>query len=64
MQDPYVHKGSRGGLLGPNPSAEQHLFEKGPHGFGFTPDLGPTSEWPARCEDWLRFHGWIPAAKS
>jgi dipeptidyl aminopeptidase/acylaminoacyl peptidase len=111
MQAPYVHKGSQGGLLGPNPSpeslqrysmelhvtknnspafivsteadrvvplensmmffealrkagvpAELHLFEKGPHGFTFTPGLGPTSDWPARCEDWLRFHGWIPAA--
>lgn len=111
MQDPYVHKGSRGGLLGPNPSpeaierysmelhvtkanpptflisteadhtvplenswlffealrkagvpAELHLFEKGPHGFGFSPGMGPTSDWPARCEDWLRFRGMIPAA--
>jgi acetyl esterase/lipase len=110
MQGPYVHKGSRGGLLGPNPSleaiqrysmelhvtkdtcptwlistqadqsvpmenslfyyaalrragvpAELHLFEKGPHGFRFTDGLGPTSDWPARCEDWLRFHGWLPA---
>jgi acetyl esterase/lipase len=111
MQDPFVHKGSRGGLLGANPTAELmarysmelhvtknnspafivstqadhtvplenswlffealrkagvpaelHLFEKGPHGFTFTPGLGPTSDWPARCEDWLRFHGWIAAA--
>jgi acetyl esterase/lipase len=109
MQDPFVHKGSRGGLLGPNPTpeliqhysmdlqvtkntspafivstqadksvplenavayfmalrragvpAELHLFEKGPHGFGFSANLGPTSEWPARCVDWLRFHGWLP----
>jgi acetyl esterase/lipase len=44
--------------------AELHLFERGPHGFGFTPGLGPTSDWPARCEDWLRFHGWIPPAPS
>ena len=42
--------------------AELHLYEKGAHGFGMTPGLGPTSDWPARCEDWLRFHGWIPAA--
>ena len=46
-------------------SAELHLYEKGAHGFGMTPGLGPTSDWPARCEDWLRFHGWIrPAARS
>jgi acetyl esterase/lipase len=45
--------------------AELHIFEKGAHGFGMESGLGPTSEWPARCEDWLRFHGWIgPAAKS
>jgi len=109
MRDPYVHKGSRTGLLGANPSpalidqyspelhvtkgsppawlisteedrvvplensiayfealrkagvpAELHLFEKGPHGFGFNPGLGPTSDWPVRLTDWLRFHGWIP----
>jgi acetyl esterase/lipase len=107
-REPYVHAGSRRGLLGPNPtaelqehlsmelqvrkdtppafivhteedksvpvknsllfyealqqagvSAELHIFEKGPHGFGLRPDLGPTSEWPARCETWLRFHGWL-----
>ena len=112
MRDPYVHRGSRGGLLGLHPTpelidhystelhvtkdtppaflvstqadksvplensmmffealrkagvpAELHLFEKGPHGFGFTPGLGPTSDWPARCEAWLRFHGWVPDAK-
>jgi acetyl esterase/lipase len=111
MREPYVHRGSRRGLLGANPSpelidhystelqvtrqtppaflvsteedksvplensiayfealrkagvsAELHLFEKGAHGFRFTQGLGPTSDWPARCEAWLRFHGWIPAA--
>jgi acetyl esterase/lipase len=108
MREPFVHRGSRRGLLGANPSpalvdhysvelhvtqdtppaflvstqedksvplensvayfsalrkagvaAELHLFEQGPHGFKFTQGLGPTSDWPARCEDWLRFHGWI-----
>jgi acetyl esterase/lipase len=45
--------------------AELHLYEKGAHGFGMQSGLGPTSDWPARCEDWLRFHGWIgPAARS
>jgi acetyl esterase/lipase len=111
MREPFVHRGSRRGLLGADPSptlvdhfstelhvtkdtppaflvsteedksvplensvayfaalrkagvaAEMHLFERGPHGFKFTQGLGPTSDWPARCEDWLRFHGWIPAA--
>jgi acetyl esterase/lipase len=40
---------------------EMHLYEQGPHGFGITPGLGPTSEWPARCEAWMRAHGWLRA---
>jgi acetyl esterase/lipase len=112
MQGPFVHQGSRKGLLGPAPSdallrhystdlqvtkdtppafivstqedksvplenavgyfmalrragvaAELHLYQVGPHGFGFKPGLGPTSEWPERLTDWLRFHGWIPALR-
>jgi acetyl esterase/lipase len=34
--------------------AEMHVYEKGPHGFGLRPDLGPTSEWPKRFAEWLR----------
>jgi polygalacturonase len=40
-------------------SAEMHLFEKGPHGFATRPGLGPTSDWPARWEAWMRSHGWL-----
>jgi acetyl esterase/lipase len=40
---------------------EMHLYEKGPHGFGIADGLGPTSDWPARCEAWLRAHGWLRA---
>ena len=40
--------------------AELHVYEKGPHGFGLRQDLGPTSTWPSRCEDWLRFRGVLP----
>ena len=40
--------------------AEMHLYEAGAHGFGWQAGLGPTSEWPRRCEDWLRSHGWLP----
>jgi len=36
---------------------EMHLYEKGAHGFGTTPGLGPTSEWPTRFEEWLRSRG-------
>jgi acetyl esterase/lipase len=36
---------------------EMHLYEKGAHGFGTAPGLGPTSEWPTRFEEWLRSRG-------
>jgi acetyl esterase/lipase len=39
--------------------AEMHLYERGPHGFGTRPDLGPTSGWPDRLTEWMRSHGWI-----
>jgi acetyl esterase/lipase len=39
--------------------SELHLYEKGPHGFGLRADLGPTSEWPKRLEEWMRSHGWL-----
>ena len=42
--------------------AELHLYAKGPHGSGLDPRLGPTSQWPRRCEEWMRFNGWLPAA--
>jgi len=42
--------------------AELHVYEKGPHGFGMRTDLGPTSEWPKRAEEWMRSHGWLPVA--
>jgi acetyl esterase/lipase len=40
--------------------AELHLYEMGPHGFGLQPGLGPASDWPNRCEAWMRFHHWLP----
>ncbi len=40
-------------------AAEMHLYEKGAHGFGTSPGLGPTSEWPRRLEEWMRSHGWL-----
>jgi len=39
---------------------EMHLYEKGPHGFGMRKDLGQTSLWPQRCEEWMRSHRWLP----
>ena len=39
---------------------EMHLYPRGPHGDGMSPALGPISEWPKHCEDWMRFNGWLP----
>jgi acetyl esterase/lipase len=39
---------------------EMHLYPKGPHGSGLSPELGPTSDWPKLCETWMRFNGWLP----
>jgi acetyl esterase/lipase len=40
---------------------EMHLYEKGPHGSGLSPDLYPTNEWPQRAQEWMTAHGWLPA---
>ncbi len=32
---------------------EAHYYARGAHGFGFAPDLGATSEWPAELAAWL-----------
>ncbi len=37
--------------------AELHLYAKGGHGFGMRTDRGPVSEWPKRCEEWLKARG-------
>ena len=37
--------------------AELHLYAKGGHGFGMRTDRGPVSEWPNRCEEWLKTRG-------
>jgi len=40
---------------------EAHFYEKGAHGFGIDPNLGATSEWPVRLEQWLAAHGFANA---
>jgi len=42
---------------------EMHLFQHGAHGFGMKTgaDTGPVAGWPALCEKWMRFNGWLPA---
>ena len=34
--------------------AELHIFATGGHGYGMRQTKSPSSEWPKRCEDWLR----------
>ena len=48
-------------LLKAHVSAELHVFEKEPHGFGLRLTSGPTALWPERAVDWMTAHGWIPA---
>jgi acetyl esterase/lipase len=39
--------------------AEMHVYAQGSHGNSLDPQYGPTAEWPARLEEWLRFNGWL-----
>ena len=39
--------------------AELHLYEKGTHGSGMSAAFGQTAEWPLRCAEWMRSHGWL-----
>jgi len=39
--------------------AEMHVYAQGSHGNSLDPQYGPTAEWPQRCEEWLRFNGWL-----
>ena len=43
--------------------AELHIYEKGQHGLGLGPSNVAFSDWPARCQAWLRVRGVLPAAK-
>jgi acetyl esterase/lipase len=42
--------------------AELHIFATGGHGYGMRPSKSPYSEWPKRCEDWLRTQNVLKAA--
>jgi acetyl esterase/lipase len=43
--------------------SELHVYQKGGHGFGLKQGMGPASGWTDRAEEWMRFNGWLPAAK-
>jgi acetyl esterase/lipase len=38
---------------------ELHAYQHAPHGFGLRTIDGPASQWPKRCEEWMRFNGLI-----
>ena len=44
-------------------SAEMHIFEHGPHGFGLATTNPVLSSWTTLCENWMRMHGWLGATK-
>src|SRR5207302_5627536 len=44
--------------------AEMHVYAQGSHGNSQDPQYGPTAEWPQRCEEWMRFNGWLTKAES
>jgi len=47
-------------LRAANVPVEMHLYPNGSHGFGFRKDLGQTSDWTKRGEEWLRSRGLLP----
>jgi acetyl esterase/lipase len=34
--------------------AELHVYASGGHGYGLRPTDAPVTQWPSRCEDWLK----------
>ncbi len=40
--------------------AEMHVYAAGSHGDSLDPQYGPTALWTLRCEEWMRFNGWLP----
>jgi acetyl esterase/lipase len=43
-------------------SAELHIYATGGHGFGMRQSKNPVSQWPTRCEEWMRSQGILAAA--
>lgn len=42
--------------------AELHIYATGGHGYGLRPSKNPCSEWPKRCEEWLRVQKVLPTS--
>jgi acetyl esterase/lipase len=45
------------GLKKHNIPAELHIFQKGGHGYGLSPDGGTESSWPELCLKWMKQMG-------
>ncbi len=43
---------------------ELHAYAQGSHASSLDPKYGPTAEWLSRCEEWLRFNGWLAPSGS
>jgi acetyl esterase/lipase len=44
--------------------AELHIYATGGHGYGLRPSKNPCSEWPQRCEEWLRVRKVLPSGSA
>jgi acetyl esterase/lipase len=44
--------------------AELHIYQSGSHGVGLAKTLPGTSDWPARCQEWLQVRGLLGTAAS
>jgi acetyl esterase/lipase len=44
--------------------AEMHVYAQGSHSSSLDPKYGPTAEWLTRCEEWMRFNGWLKSASN
>ena len=39
--------------------SEMHVYPQGSHGNCYDPQYGPTTAWPRRMEEWMRFNHWL-----
>lgn len=46
-------------LRGAGVAGELHVYSDGGHGFGLRKTELPVSDWPSRCEAWMRLNGYL-----
>jgi hypothetical protein len=39
--------------------AELHIFQKGGHGYGLSPNGGTEASWPGLCLKWMKQMGFL-----